>query len=266
MASGGPGRVLRPSLLLKALCGLLMSLLLVLLTSNASGEHPSESVRSVLAGERVRLALPPTNEPKGVAIYFHGQGGNVNDRVDGPWLEALRRDGWAIATSSFHGESWGNPASTDDTRRLVEWAREQGGAPVKLFIGGSMGATVSLNAMLHGGLVPTCWYGVKAALDPRRMDAVPGAEGYIRKAYGGAAVPLDRIPVENYLAMPLETRYRFVASPRDQFVDYAENTGRLLAGLQGRGAEVSVRKVDGRHDDPSHYSAYDLVTFARGCV
>ena len=77
------------------------SFLLVLLTTGASGEHPAEQVRGNLDGQRVRVNLPPTTEPKGVAIFFHGQGSNYNHKMDGTWLDALRRDGWVVASSMF---------------------------------------------------------------------------------------------------------------------------------------------------------------------
>ena len=84
-----------------------LAFLLVLLTTGASGEHPAEQVRGNLDGQRVRVNLPPTTEPKGVAIFFHGQGSNYNHKMDGTWLDALRRDGWVVASSMFHRENWG---------------------------------------------------------------------------------------------------------------------------------------------------------------
>ncbi len=94
-------------------------------TSVSTGERDGTVVRDNLAGQAVRLSLPAGDgEPKGIALWFHGQGGGADHRVESPWLEALRRDGWVIASSDFHATSWGNEASTEDTRRLVEWAEE----------------------------------------------------------------------------------------------------------------------------------------------
>ena len=84
--------------------------------------------RSSTAGSRrqdVRLSMPPTDQPKGIAIYFHGQNGGVDNRMDEPWLQSLVRDGWIVASSDFHTDSWGNEASTDDTTNLLDWAEEQ---------------------------------------------------------------------------------------------------------------------------------------------
>ena len=96
--------------------------------------------------------------------------------MDEPWLQALVRSGWIVASSDFHTDSWGNEASTEDTTNLIAWAEEQtDGQPIRLYVSGSMGASVSLNAMTHAELVPPCWYGVKPAVDLTKMDNVPGA-------------------------------------------------------------------------------------------
>jgi hypothetical protein len=242
------------------------ALVLVFVTTAASGEHPNETVRSSLAGEQVRLSLPGGDAmPKGLVIWFHGQGGNVNDRVDGPWLDALRRDGWAIASSEFHAQSWGNPASTADAARLVEWAEKMTGTKVRLWVSGSMGGSIALNAMTHGVPAPPCWYGVKPAISLKQMATVPGGPGFIRAAFGGD-VPADRNPVQNIDKLPTDTRYRIVSSRQDQWVIYNENTRPLVRKLGARGAEVSLLTVKGLHDDPSHFNARDLVAFANTCL
>jgi hypothetical protein len=251
---------------LKASLVLVGALLLVFVTTAASGEHPNETVRSSLAGESVRLSLPGGGaEPKGLVIWFHGQGGNVNDRVDGPWLDALRRDGWAIASSEFHDQSWGNPASTSDADRLVAWAEKMTGVPVRLWVSGSMGGSIALNAMTHGVPAPPCWYGVKPAISLKQMDHVPGGPAYIRDAFHGE-VPADRNPVQNIDRLPADTRYRIVSSRQDQWVMYDENTRPLVRKLSARGADVSLLTVNGLHDDPSHFNASDLVDYADSCL
>lgn len=251
----------------QVLVATVMAIALVLLTTGASGERPAEQVRGTLDGQRVRVNLPPTTEPKGVAIFFHGQGSNYNHKMDGTWLDALRRDGWVVASSMFHRENWGNPISTADTMALWDWAEEQGGGEVKLYIGASMGGTTSLNALVHGDRKPPCWYGVKPAVDMSTMGNVPGARRFISQAYDGRPYPRDRNPVDAaYKLAQTGTTFRFVASPRDPFVPYESNSGEIVSRLSEFGADVTLRTVDGPHDDPSHYSAYDLVTFANECA
>lgn len=244
-----------------------LAFLLVLLTTGASGEHPAEQVRGTLDGQKVRANLPPTTKPKGVALYFHGQGSNYNHKMDSSWLDALRRDGWVVASSMFHRENWGNPVSTADTMALWDWAEEQGGGEVKLYIGASMGGTTSLNALLHADRTAPCWYGVKPAVDMATMDNVPGANRYISQAYGGRPYPRDRNPIDSaYKLARTGTQFRFVASPRDPYVPFELNTQAMVDRLTEFGGDVSLRVVDGPHDDPSHYSAHDIVAFANACA
>ena len=236
---------------------------LVLATTGASGEKPGKVERTRLAGQPVRLTLP-TGQPKGLAIWFHGQGGKVNDRMDGSFLGALLRDGWAVASSNFHLESWGNAASTEDTRLLIEWAEEQAGVPATLWVSGSMGGAVSLNALIHGVTAPACWYGVKPAISLLGMGNVPAAPGFIQAAYGGP-VPEDRNPVRNIERLPLDVAYRVVTSPDDVWVPIDENAGALASTLDQRGADITYLMASGPHMDPSHWNSADLVEFARGC-
>lgn len=244
----------------------LFALVMVLGTATATAEAPTgEVLRGKLKAQDVRLSMPPTADPKGVAIFFHGQTGGVDNRMDEPWLQGLVRSGWIVASSDFHTASWGNEISTEDTRLLAEWATEQTGEPVKMFVSGSMGATVSLNAMLHGVEAPGCWYGVKPAIDPTRMDAVPGAKRIIAEAYDNQPIPADRNPALNLDSFSTDTRYRLVASVNDEWVRYEENTGLFAERMEEGGADVSILPVTGTHDDPLHFNVRDLIDFANTC-
>jgi hypothetical protein len=239
---------------------------MVLGTATATAEAPTgEVIRGKLKAQDVRLSIPPTADPRGVAIFFHGQTGGVDNRMDEPWLQSLVRSGWIVASSDFHTASWGNEVSTEDTALLAEWATEQTGEPVRLFVSGSMGATVSLNAMTHGVAAPACWYAVKPAVDPTKMGAVPGARRIIKEAYDGRPIPADRNPALNIDQLPATTRYRLVASVNDVWVRFDENAGPLAKGLEKRGAEVSILPVTGTHDDPLHFNSGDLIDFASTC-
>ena len=236
------------------------------LTTASTGERTGSVVRSELAGQAVRLSLPSGDgEPKGIALWFHGQGGGADHRVESPWLEALRRDGWVIASSDFHSTSWGNEASTEDTRRLIDWAEETTGVDVELWVSGSMGGAVSLNALNFGVEAPPCWYGVKPAISLTQMEHVPGGPKFIASAYAGA-VPAERDPVRNLDALPVETAYRVVASKDDSWVLYDENSERLIGTLVDRGVDVSLLPARGLHEDPSHWNAPDLLRFADTCL
>ena len=252
--------------LLKGAAVLVAAFLALATLTASSGERDGSVVHSSLAGQAVRLSLPSGGgTPKGIALWFHGQGGGANHRVESPWLEALRRDGWVIASSDFHSTSWGNEASTDDTQRLIDWAEELTGLDVELWVSGSMGGAVSLNALNFGVEAPPCWYGVKPAISLTQMDNVPGGRKFIASAYDGS-VPTERDPVRNLASLPLDTRYRVVASKDDHWVLYDENSEPLIDTLVERGAEVSLLPARGLHEDPSHWNAPDLISFADGCL
>lgn len=253
-------------LIILAAVALVLALLTLSTTTVAAGELPGETVRAELAGQPVLLSLPGEGiEPKGLVLFFHGQGGDVNVRVGDPFLDTLRRDGWAVASSNYHEESWGNAASTEDVRRLTRWAKEQTGLAPSVYVAGSMGAAVSLNAMLHGVNAPDCWYGVRPALDLTEMDRVPGARRFIREAFDGP-VPTDRDPIDNVASLPAQTRYRVIASRDDPEVTYEQNAEVFVDSLLERGVDVTEQQVYGGHDDPSHFNAHDVLAFANTCL
>lgn len=243
----------------------LLALFLVVATAGSTGERPGSVRYGNFDGQDVRLSLPATQQPKGIAVFFHGQTGGVDNRMDEPWLQTLVRSGWIVASSDFHTASWGNAASTTDTENLISWAEKETGQPVRMFISGSMGATVSLNALLHGVPAPACWYGVKPAVDLTKMNAVPGAKRIIAEAYGGEPVPADRNPATSLDQLPVDTRYRMVASYGDPWVIRSQNTDRLEQSLVERGADATVLTVTGVHADPSHFDNRDLIDFADAC-
>ncbi len=222
-------------------------------------------VRATLNGESARIALPAEGKPKGLAIWFHGQGGSVDSKAENPFLVSLYDDGWAVATSSYHSASWGNAASTDDTRRLIEWAQQQSGIPATLWVSGSMGGAVSLNAMNFGVNPPACWYGVHPAISLDHMSTVPGAPGYIHSAYQGKP-PLGRDPVHNVARLPADVDYRVIGSQEDPLVRFGQNVAPLVRGLRDRGVDVSLRIATGGHVNASHWNSEDLLTFANSCL
>jgi hypothetical protein len=256
----------RASLIARVAVVAVIAALLVGSTSGASGEKAGGVIRGELDGQPVRVTLPTGDaKPRGLAIYFHGQGGDVNDRVDGPWLGALLRNGWAVAASSFHGESWGNGASTHDVELLSDWAEEQTGVTTSLWVSGSMGGAVSLNAMLHGATPPPCWYGVKPAIALTELDRVVGSRRYLAEAYDGP-VPADRNPVRHLGDLPSDIRYRVVASPDDELVGLRDNAGAMISELTSRGLDITYHLVTGPHEDPSHFDPVDLAAFGDYCL
>ncbi|MCZ1070823.1 hypothetical protein [Rhodococcus sp. A5(2022)] len=225
---------------------------------NSDGER---TIRGQIDGQNVRVDLPTAGTLQGLAVWFHGQSGTVDTRMNEDWLNALRAQGWAVASGDLGGDAWGNQDAITAASALTEWATDQAGVPVRLLVAGSMGALTSLNALTHGAIAADCWYGTMPVLDQSTVGNVPESSDQLRKAFGGS-IPGEFTPAESSLP-PL--RYRVLASPEDTWVPKTSNAD-LLADLVPETANVTTLEVSGEHGDPSHFDADDLAAFAGECI
>lgn len=231
------------------------------LPGNADGER---TIMARLNGQTVRIDLPTAGTPAGTAVWFHGQGGDVNGRMNTSWLNSIRAQGWAVASSDYHGNAWGNPASVQDARELVAWAQEKSRQPVRMFIAASMGAATSLNTLITG-VSPTCWYGANPVVDLTSVGSVKNSAKQIAESYAGASAAAGN-PALHLAGLPRTTKYRIVASPNDTMVPAVANANALEAYLATNGYQVSSMTASGEHGDPSHFVGADLAAFAAGCT
>lgn len=230
----------------------------------ARHDDGDRTIRATLDSETVRLDLPTSGDTQHVAVWFHGQGADENARMNEPWLNTLRAEGWAVASSTFHRTPWGNAAGVRDTEALLSWVQAQTGQSPTLWVAGSMGASVSLNAITHGDIAPpTCWYGTMPVVDLTSVSAVPNADEEIAVAWPDG-IPDGWNPIDEADALP-GIRYRVLASPDDTWVPAVANGEALVNALAARGLDVELRTVQGEHGDPSHFDAADLDAFAESC-
>ncbi|MGO4653013.1 hypothetical protein AB4068_15120 [Arthrobacter sp. 2RAF22] len=222
----------------------------------------AETVTETVNGQKMRVDLA-AGASKGLAIWFHGQGGDANTRMNEAWLNGLRLGGWAVASADFHGNAWGDPAAVQDVAALAKWAQDKAGQRATLYIAGSMGGLTSLNAMEQGGNVPDCWYGVMPVVDENTVSDVLDATAQIQLAYGGR-VPAASIPARNLNTLP-SVKYRILSSPDDTWVPVKANADVLATGLKGAGRDVSTLATTGQHGDPSNFNESDLLAFADSC-
>ncbi|NWL34416.1 hypothetical protein [Paenarthrobacter nitroguajacolicus] len=215
-------------------------------------------------GQTMRLDLAG-GSAKGLAVWFHGQGGTADTRMNEAWLNELRVNGWAVASADFHGNAWGNADAVADVAALTKWAAEKVGKDATLYVAGSMGGLTSLNSMAQGGHAPKCWYGTMPVVDQLTVSNVPDADTQIQTAYGSTTVPQASIPAHNFNTLP-SAKYRVLASPEDTWVPAKQNADVLAAGLQAAGKEVTTLAVSGQHGDPSHFNGSDLARFAADCA
>lgn len=215
---------------------------------------------AVLDGQHVRVDLPP-GKAKGLAIWFHGQGGTADTRMNEAWLNVLRVQGWAVASSDFHGNAWGNQAAVTDTTALLDWASQQADNPGKrMFVAGSMGGVNSLAYLTAGNPAPACWYGTMPVVDVATVGNVPDSAPQIKAAYNGTA------PTPLNLSKLPGIRYRVIASPDDTWVPKSQNADHLVKALTAAKREVTTRPATGEHGNPSHFSDGDLRDFGASCL
>jgi hypothetical protein len=227
--------------------------------------QPGGTVRHVVGDQRLRLDLPSTGTITGLAVWFHGQLGDVDGAMDEEWLNSLSADGWAVASADLHLANWGSPASVSDAVTLSEWAQAETGAPLKLLIGGSMGVLTSLNALIDGALWAHCWYGTMPVVDVTAVSGVAYADAQVEAVYGGPP-PASSNPAARLDRLPISVRYFVVASPQDTWVPATAHADRLVAALRQSGADVSVAPAVGQHGDPSQMRPSDLREFAASCA
>lgn len=209
-------------------------------------------------GQNVRVDLPKGGEPaEALAIWFHGQNGDVNSRMNEDWLNALRDAGWAVAAGDLAGNAWGNSEATAAARDLQAWAEESSGATTRLLVAGSMGGITSLNALDAGAVDASCWYGIMPVVDPGAVEKVSNSREQIAAAWGDES---PGIPT----GLPA-IRYRVLASPDDELVPKPDNAD-IIADIVPEGTEVAEVTVSGPHGDPSHFDPADLASFASTCL
>lgn len=243
-----------------ALVLLLVAALAGCTAANADGNR---TTTAELDGQTVRIDMPLTGEPQAVAIWFHGQGGDANFRMNEPWLNAIRERGWAVASADLGGNHWGAPGTVERVDALNKWIAAQTDAPIRLHIAGSMGALASLNAMSSGTSVE-CWYGTMPVVDLERVASVPDASEQITEAHGGEPSASSN-PARGLDRLPADTRYRVLYSESDTWVPAEDHAIPMLEALESVGATVGALEVTGEHGDPSHFDADDLANFAASC-
>jgi hypothetical protein len=241
------------ALLASAGCGLIAPAKLI----SPPKLSPGSTVRANFGDQAVRIDAPFSSDVVAVALWFHGQGGNVDTRMNQEWLNVLRERGWAVASGDLGGNSWGDADAVRTARELERWATLVSGRPVKLVVAGSMGAATSLNAMVQGQVRTPCWYGTMPVFDLNSLLSVPGIDVDLQRVYPAGIPPLFN-PADN--ALPPGT-YRVISSDEDTKVPARSNADPLAARTA-----ASVLKVTGDHGDPSHFDADDLAQFATECL
>jgi pimeloyl-ACP methyl ester carboxylesterase len=217
-----------------------------------------------ISGQRTAIAFPrqPT---KKVVVFLHGTDDDANSAMDYFHAGATRllEHGYAYATSTAHGDAWGNDAARDDYADLVAALRARGLTRVYV-LAASMGGLDGLRLVqtakpvAFAALFPVCnlramyrhgpWYrtSIRRAYGARRWRTIA------RRASGRS--PVDPRKVKG---LPMI----FWSSPGDTDVPKRSNTDVCARNARERGARVTVVKTTGDHGDGSNFDPGRLTAF-----
>ena len=118
-------------------------------------------------GINVRYWLPPTTNSGVLVIWCHQHTGTeaiAPGAFSYPIVHACIQEGWMVAASRMHGDSWGNASALTDLQNLVTLMNGIRPVTKVILVGASMGGAAVSNAVAAGTLA-----NVKAAVS---LDAV----------------------------------------------------------------------------------------------
>jgi hypothetical protein len=242
--------------------------------SGIEGRAPSVSWGWGPAGTAQHVALPAGYDPAvGVplVIYAHGSSGGELSVLDPHAVRlytALLNAGYAVASSSQHGNNWGNRASVADIAALHAYVDARYPVSQVFLLGHSMGGLSTLKVAADRSLPVAAWAGVYPVTN---LGSFWGGGTYrtaIRTAYGVALNGADYAtrtaghdPTLFHPAVFSGLPMRFYASPDDAVVREAANSRMLAGRVAGHALEAEVVPHVGEHGDPTAYKPRDLVDF-----
>jgi hypothetical protein len=224
-----------------------------------------QSLTDVVDGQTVRLELPQA-EPVGIAVLFPGLAEDPSAALTTPWAQGLADAGWALATSDFHGASWGSPSSSADLQALLTWTSTQTDAGALLFVSNGMGATTSITAMARQPASPVaCWYSAAPIVDLVSLaETDPTVQDQIRQAWG--RLPgTDEAPLAVVETLPTDTAYRVLAPPAGAPEALVQNSDILISSLESSGHAVTTATLTATPDAAVAIDPAELLGYAEVC-
>ena len=219
----------------------------------------SPPITATAGDQTYRLDLPET-KPRGLVVLFPDAGADAAALLGGDGALALQDAGWAVATTEFHGASWGSPQSSQDVMGLLDWASGYVEPAPLVLVSEGMGATTSLMAMSRSSSVGvTCWFAVDPRTDLMTLaEADPALEEQILSAWARIPKPAE-LPLAVAGSLPAEAVYRIAEASADASESVRADAAALSAALQAGGRDVATVPGDGR--DPAV-----LVQTAESCT
>jgi pimeloyl-ACP methyl ester carboxylesterase len=224
-------------------------------------------------GTAQHIALPASYNPTvGVplVIYAHGSSGNELSVLESPAVRvytAMLNAGYAVASSSQHGNNWGNAASAGDIIALYKYVNARYPVSQVFLLGHSMGGLSTLQVAAARSVPIAAWAGIYPVTNlgwfwtgPYR-SAIRAAHGIALNGSDYATRTAGRDPALFAPALFDGLPMRFYASADDEVVPEALNSRMLAGKVAGHAIESEVVPHVGAHGDPTAFKPRDLVDF-----
>ncbi len=228
---------------------------------SASEATATAIVTETVAGQQAWLAVPAT-APVGVAYLLPDGEDDPAELVQGTAAQALKAQGWAIASATLGGQSWGSPASSTDLAALRTWVITKTGDLPVVYVGVGMGGTVALMSMVRDPASPVaCMYAVAPVTDlVAAVAAQPTLGDRIVSAWGSVPTA-EQNPILSAPQLSTATTYRIVipAEPASR----TDDARAFAASLAQSGHDVS--SVDAPQTAATSAAVTDLISFVKGC-
>jgi acetyl esterase/lipase len=228
-------------------------------------------------GQAIRIQLPPNYDslqPCPLIVYCHGAGQTSVDigphtALSLPMMQALNNAGYIVASSTAHGNTWGNATALNDYQTLYRYVRDHYNIGPVIIGGQSMGGIAAMNLVASRKIpgvsgimlfepafsLQSMYY---SPTDP--YDLIP----QIAAAYGitGASSGAGSYAVQtagfdpallsgySFLGLPVWT----TGSPSDTVVPFSANEQVLMTNLTPYAASVTYFATTGDHADPSTFA------------
>ncbi len=244
------------------------------LSENTTTLTPTISGQPAIIGYVNSLKV---TQPVKLVIYFHGSGTNQLNPFTDPnsktIIDKLLSEGYIVATSQAHGNSWGNQASQDDYLALYNYINTNYNVSEVTYIGHSMGGLASLSMMSKNTISKAkSWYGIMPVTNLADAYSVPSFVPDIESAYsfsGGANYPAATAGYDPQLLVTSTysaRRYIMTASPSDVLVSKANNSDLFNTKMLSGNISSSVITASGVHGDISHFIPKDVTSFIKNSV
>jgi pimeloyl-ACP methyl ester carboxylesterase len=222
-----------------------------------------------------RIALPGDYDPAvavPLVLFAHGSSTDESSVLGTSMVKvytALLQAGYAVASSSQHGNNWGNDASVQDLESLYRDVADRVDVENRAFLlAESMGGLSSLRLAAEGDVPVAAWAGIYPVTDlgaawqdgERRADIRsafgirPDGSDYALRTAGADPALIDPSAFDG-LAM------RFYASWQDTVVPAQEHSQAFLRRVVGHVSEGALVTHVGNHGDPSAFRPTDIVAF-----